>query len=550
MFKKTLLLCRLILRRDWLRTILWFVGLISLVVGFAGVLPDMYPNEEERLIMADSMRNPAMVAIMGPVYGYEAGDENTPSDFAKYMSNMGNYKSNYTIGALYSNFMLLWTMLIIAIMNIFLVVRHTRRDEERGRIEVIRSLPVGRLSTLSAVLTTSVLLNSMIALGLGLGLAALGIESMDVTGSMLFGAVVGATGLLFAAVTAIFCQLCSNPRTAMSLSFAVLVPAYVVRGAGDVQNSDLLACFSPLGLLLRSKTYVDNLWWPVLAALLLSLVLAGIAFLLGSIRDMGEGLVPARPGKKHAFAYLRNAGGLAWRLLWLPFLIWAVVVSVLGMSYGSVMGNLESFISTNEMLKIMFPDGDPSQFISFLMILMAVSNTIPILQFILKARSQESGGYAENVLARSASRYSQLRGYFLIALTAGALMPFLAALGFWASSYLVMENPISFSIYLQASMAYVPAIWFMLGIAMLLIAFAPRLAAWVWAYLGYAFFVLYFGSMMQLPDWLAKLSPYGYIPQLPQEEFSAAGVLMLTGLAALMCLLGFIGYRKRDMKFS
>jgi len=527
MFENNLLLCRLMLRRDRLRTLLWLIGIMLLVVGFGGALPGMYPSEAERLVMAETMKSPMMVAMLGPVYD----------------------SGGYTVGALYSNFMLLWTAAIMGIMNIFLVVRHTRQDEEHGCIEVIRSLPTGRLSNLSAVLTTAVILNAAFAALMGLGLTALGVPSMDFAGSMLFGAAMGAAGLLFAAVTAIFCQLCASPRTAQALSFAFLVVAYMVRAMGDMR-SELLACLSPLGLILRARVYVDNLWWPVFVTLLVCIAAAILAFCLCGIRDMGEGIIPARPGKRDAAPYLKSPGGLAWRLLRTPFIIWAVVVLVLGMAYGSIMGDMESFISTNEIFKIIFPDGDPAQFVSFLMVIMSILGTIPILQFILKARSQESGGYAENVLARSASRYAWLRGYFLIAFAAGILMPFLNAVGFWAGSVPVMEEPIAFATFFGASMAYIPAIWFMLGVAMLLIAYLPRFTAFVWAYLGYAFFILYIGSIMKLPDWMAKLSPFGYIPQLPTEAFSVSGFAALTAIAAVMSVLGFIGYRRRDMKFS
>lgn len=527
MFENNWLLFRLMLRRDRLRTIVWLVAVLALVVGFGNVVPGMYPSQPERLMMAETMKNPAMIVMIGPVYD----------------------SADYTVGALYANFMALWTAVIMAVMNIFLVVRHTRQDEERGRIEVIRSLPVGRLSNLSAVLTAAFILNLVFALLMGLGLAALGIEGMDFAGSMLFGAAMGAVGLLFAAVTAIFCQLCANPRTAQSLSFAFLVVAYMVRAMGDMQ-SELLACLSPLGLILRTKTYVENLWWPVFVTLLVGAAAAGIAFWLCGIRDMGEGIVPARPGKRDAAPYLKSAGGLAWRLLRMPFIIWALIVPMLGMAYGSVMGDMESFISTNELFKTIFPDGDPAQFISFLMVIMAILGTIPILQFVLKARSQESRGYAENVLARSVSRYDQLRGYFLIALVAGALMPILNAVGFWAGSYPVMENPIPFTTFLWASMIYIPAIWFMLGVAMLLIAYLPRFSSFAWVYLGYAFFILYIGSIINLPQWLIRLSPYGYVPKLPVEEVNVAAIIALVAIAAGMSALGFIGYHRREMKFS
>lgn len=531
MFANNLSLCRFILRRDRIRILIWMIGLLFLTVGFGNIVPGMYPSDAERLVMAETMKSPAMVSMIGPVY-----DE-----------------GGYTVGALYGNFMLLWTVAIAGIMNIFHIIRHTRQDEERGRIEVIRSLPVGRLSNLSASLSTAVLINVVIAAAIGIGLALLGIESMDINGSLLFGAAVGITGILFAVVTAVFCQLSSSPRTANGLSFAFLGIMFLIRAAGDIK-SEALACISPLGLILRIKVYVENLWWPVVIMLLLCIAFSALAFYLCGKRDMGEGLIPARPGKKNASGLLNSAEGLAWRLLRTSFITWTITVLFLGVAYGSIMGDLESFISTNEIFQQIFTSSGTEtmteQFIGFLMVIMAVLNTIPCLSFILKARSQERGGYAENVLSRSISRGNQMMSYFLISVIASVLMPVMTAVGFWSSSYAVMENPIKLSVYLKAIIVYVPAVWLLIGVAMALIAYLPRYASFSWALLGYSFFIVYFGSVMDLPDWMKKLSPYAYIPKIPLEELKLVNIVILVIISTVLAVLGFAGYRSRDMKFS
>ncbi len=531
MFANNLTLCRLILRRDRISIFLWFAGIMLLVVGFGSMLPGMYPSEAERLVMGETMKSPAMVSMLGPVYS----------------------EGGYTVGALYSNFMLLWSAMILAVMNIFLVIRHTRKDEERGRNEVVRSLPVGRLSNLSATLTMAFIENALLALCMGVGLSLMGESSMGMEGSMLFGASVGAVGLLFAAVTAIFCQLCASPRTAQGLSFAFFGLMFMLRAAGDMQN-ETLACLSPLGLILRTKPYTENVWWPVFVTLGVTLTLTLVAFALCARRDLGEGLIPARPGRRDAARSLSGAGGLAWRLLRSSFLIWTAVVLVLGMAYGSVMGDLESFIETNEVFRqILTSMGGKSlteQFVGFLMVIMAIVNTIPVLSFMLKARTQERRGYAENILVRSVSRQNQLGAYVLISCAASLLMPLMTAVGFWCMGEAVMKDPLPFTTYLQAAAAFIPALWFMIGVAAALIAFLPRLTALVWALLGYSLFVSYIGSMLKLPEWAEKLSPYGYIPTLGAENASYTGAIMLAGLAALLVCAGFAGYHRRDMKLA
>jgi ABC-2 type transport system permease protein len=192
-------------------------------------------DEGARRALAESLLNPAMVAMMGPVYGLE----------------------NYTAGAMYSNAMMLWIFITVGIMNILLIVRHTRADEEKGRAEVVRSLPAGRMSILGAAMITAVIVNALMSLLFGFGIFLTGVESMGFAASMLSGLMVFLAGMVFAAVTALFSQLSASSAGAMGLSFLALGVFYILRAAGDL-NSELLACISPLGLAQRSQFFVEN----------------------------------------------------------------------------------------------------------------------------------------------------------------------------------------------------------------------------------------------------------------------------------------------------
>jgi len=160
-------LVRLVFRRDRVRIAFWLLGLVSISIVIALAYPQLFSSMEENLAMAETMKNPAMIAMVGPGYGFD----------------------NYTTGPMFSHSMLLFTALTAGIMNILLVTRHTRRDEEEGRIEMIRSLPVGKLASLRATLTVYFIVNLVLAVVTGLGLTVLGIESMGFVGSFLYGAV-------------------------------------------------------------------------------------------------------------------------------------------------------------------------------------------------------------------------------------------------------------------------------------------------------------------------------------------------------------------------
>ena len=110
-----------------------------------------------------------------------------------------------------------------------------------------------------------------------------------------------------------------------------------------------------------------------------------------------------------------------------------------------------------------------------------------------------------------------------------------------------MEEGLAFTMVFGGAMAYIPAMLVMVGVAVLFIGCWPRLTGFVWLYLGFSFFVVYLGGILQFPEWTSNLSPFGYIPQLPIDDMSYGAVLVLTAISAVLLLIGFVGYRKRDV---
>ena len=117
-------------------------------------------------------------------------------------------------GTLFVHELFLFSIIAIALMNIFLVIRNTRKDEETGRTELVRSLPVGRLSNLLSTFYVCIIVNAILAVSIGLGLYLLGIESMCLEGSLLYGAALGIMGIFFGSVAAVFAQIASVARGA------------------------------------------------------------------------------------------------------------------------------------------------------------------------------------------------------------------------------------------------------------------------------------------------------------------------------------------------
>lgn len=526
--KNTGLLTRFIIKRDRIRIPLWLIGISSLTLMVPVLFADLYPSQQERDGMAMTMENPAMTAMMGQ------GD-----------------LSNYTIGAMTAHQMLLLTALVVGLMSILLVARHTRADEEDGRIELIRSLPVGRLSTINATLLVLVVTNVILVLINGFGLYALGIESMDLEGSLLYGATLGGTGILFAGITAVFAQLSESSRGVIGYSVAALLIAYLIRAVGDVGN-ETLSWFSPLGWVTQTQVYSNNNWWPILLMFGVAIILFILANYLHAIRDLEAGFLPARPGRRNASPLLQNPMGLALRLQRTGMIAWAVGLIVMGMSYGSVMGDMESFFQGNELIEqLLLTEGGATlteQFIPMLMMVMGMLATVPPVMAINKLVGEEKKNRIEHLLSRAVSRTRLMGSYLLISLLNGFIMVSFSAIGFWSAGTTVMEGGLDFGTTFGAAIVYYPAMVVVISVAALFVGWLPKMTSLTWLYIVYSFIVLYLGGLFQFPDWVGKLSPFGYIPQLPVEEMEWVPVIILSIIGLLLMMVGLIGYNKRDME--
>lgn len=518
-----------IIRRDRFSILIWVVLLLLLTIYVAIAFPNLYASNLDKIAIVETMENPAMVSMMGPCYGSD----------------------NYTYGAMMSNQMLLFTVLAVAMMAIFLVTRNTRKDEEEGRYEFVRSLPVGKLANIFSTLFVYIIIFLVFAVITGLGLALLGLKSMDLSGSMMYGAALGVTGIYFAAITSLIAQLTQTSRGTIGYSFAFLGIAYILRAIGDI-SSEPLSLISPLGLILRTEAYVNNYWWPILVMLILSIIIAGIAFYLNSIRDLGAGFISVKPGRKNASKLLLNPFGLAFRQQRTMIISWAIGVFILGASYGSILGDVESFFEGNDMYKELLSNigGTSSMLDQFLVMLTAVlsmASAIPALLVILKIRSDEKRNYLEHILSFNVSRYKVVFSYLLLSVIVSIIMNISATMGLWSAGVTVSDK-LDLKSMLGASIAFLPATWVMVACTLFLLGVLPRFIKLVWVYLIYTFVVLYFGGILKVEDWMKKLTPFGHVEKIPIEEYEVINTLILIAVSIILILIGSYAFRKRDIK--
>ncbi|MCL1991303.1 MAG: ABC transporter permease [Defluviitaleaceae bacterium] len=526
-------LAKLMIKRDRFQLLGWLIGLITLVTGVAIAYNGLFGTQEELMGMVMTLENPAMIAMLGPL-----DDE--------------------TVAALFVQSMLVMTAIAVALMNIFIVTRHTRADEEEGRLELLRSLPIERTTPLKAVYLTVGVVNVVLALAIGISLGIVGLEVgavgtdlTDFQGALLFGVIIGTTGLVFAAFTALFAQLSANNRSVLSYCFAFLGLTYLLRAIGDL-HTDFLARLSPLGIIFRTHAFVTNDWWPIGVLMITAGVIGAFALYLNGVRDLGAGLIAARPGKDHGSWLLKTHFGLTLKLTKGTLIGWGLTAISLGASYGAIFGDIETFVASNDLFQHIFVGLEGAEliagFMSFILVIMALIATIPVLSLALKLKGEEKKNRLEQLLARPVSRYDILFSYTKIAASFAPVMLFLIAFGLFVTSSAVMADPIGFGTILTAMMVYLPALWVMLGIVIFLIGVCPNWTGLAWVYLGYSFMIIYLAELLDLPRWLRDLTPFGHVAPYPAEDIEWLALISLLIVAIAVTGVGFLSYRKRDIQ--
>lgn len=520
-------LFRFTLKKEWLKIFLWLLGAGFYVVLGIFAFVEIYGDPSERQAMAIAMENPAMQALFGRSIGTD----------------------NYTIGAMYSQTMSLIGYVIFAIMSILLVTRNTRSEEEDGILELIQALPTGRLAHTTSAIFILVLTNALLAVVSATLLIALGDSSITVEGSVLTGLSYATIGLIFGAVTLVTAQLSNNARGTMMQAFSVLGIAYMMRTVGD-SGYLLLSWLSPLGLVYGTEAFVSNNWFPIWIGLAISLALTLCALWLKNRRDMGAGLLPDRAGKRHASSFLKTLFGFTFKLSKTPLIVWTVAMILLGVSYGSVIGEVEDMLAGNEVVAQIIA-ADPSvnltdQFIGVILGVLAMAATIPSLQVLLKLRGEEKKHRMEKVIASSHSRFKVFGSFLLMSALVAVVFQLLQALAFGGSAVAVGYD-VSLMDIAVAGIGYLPAIYLMTGVAAILIGWLPKFTSLIWLYLFFSFIVFYFGELFDTPDLINGLSPFYHIPRQPVESWNWTVTLVLLGLAVLFTLIGAFGFNKRDI---
>jgi len=521
----TTVLVRLALRRDRLLIPAW-VGLSATMVWFsASATVGLYPNEAARIEAANMINSTAsLVALYGPIYD--------PT----------------SLGALSMTKMTAVYAALVSILMVTLVVRHTRAEEEAGRLELVGSGVVGRAAPMTAALL--VVGGASAALGL-LAAAGLLAAGLPVAGSLIFGAGWAATGLCFSAVAAVAAQVTTGSRAANGLGFAVIAVAYMARAIGDLaeEGPGWLSWLSPIGWNQQIRAFAGDRWSVLVLPLAATALLMPVAFILRRRRDLGSGLLRDRPGP--AAGALSSPVGLAWRLQRPLMVAWTAGSAVMAFMMGSIANNVAGLLDSPVMKDIIQQLGGKQGLTdAFLAAVLGLVSTIIAaygISAVGRLHTEEAGGQGESVLATAVSRIGWAASHWLLALAGVAWLMLVAGVATGMGHAIAIGDPRQVLVITVAALARIPAAWVMVSLVVAVWGLWPHAAGVVWG--AYAAFIVVgeFGQLWGVPPWVMDLSPFTHSPVLPGPDAQLWGMLWLTVVAAALLAGGSAAFRHRDL---
>lgn len=524
----TATLLRLAARRDRVLIPVSALALTALVVGSAQATVALYPDAESAVRdLGSVLSSPAALAMYGPA--------TTTS-----IEGLSIFKT-VLMGAVF-----------LAVLAYAVVRRHTRVEEEEGRLELVGAGVLGRDAPLAAAVLLAFAAVDLTVVLASVGLMAIG---FDVVGSLAFGVTWLIAGLFGLSVTAAAAQLTSSARGCSAWALGTIGAAYLVRAVGDTATSDAgraLSWFSPFGWASKVGAYGHNRFWILIPSLVLTAALLAIAVALLHRRDLGAGMLASRRGRAHGGPTLRSAPGLVWRSGRPTVLGWTIAAAILGAVVGSLMSSVGDMLKDPAVVDMLRKLGGSAGslmdiYFSTELRIIAGAAAAAGITLALHLAKEERSGPSENVLATATSRTTWFLSHAALALlTTAWIMAVTGFAGGLTGSAAAAEAPTP-GAGLLAGLATVPAAWVSVGGALLLVGLGVRYAAYAWAVFAVLFVLGEFGSTLRLPTWLIDVSPFAHMSQLPGGTFEFLPAVVLTTIAAVLTGAGLTAYRRRDV---
>lgn len=525
-FSGTWTLVRLILRRDRLILPGLFLFPVFMFFSIATTFVNMYSDPASRTVMVlEISNNPGAVAFLGSIL-------------------------NSSVGGLVAWRSAVIGPILVALVNIFLIIRHTRSEERKGRLELLNSSTVGRQSALTSALLTTFGANILMGLIITLSLIGLGLPW---EGSLAMGFSMTLFGCLFAAIASLAAQLTENSSDVRYITVAVLIAFFLLRIVGwDNGEVAWLSWLSPLGWVHYLRAFAGEEWWVLGLFIVFIVFMLFWTYKLSSIRDVGNGFLPQRTGPARASSTLSSVIGLAWRIHRKMLFFWIIAFIVMGVILGYNAQTMTNIFNNNPLfMSILSHMGNGAEpldsYMTLMLLLFGQVFAIYGILAALKLRSEEVKKHSEFLITNAVNRTRWAFSNIFFALIGPAMLLVIFILSYSSIYGIYSGMDQDLSRLLSAVLIYLPAIWVMVGVAVALFGFVPRLTSLTWVVLGFFSIINFLADFLDISQWIINISPFTHVPNLLLGDSVGWDPVLMMVLASVLISMGLIGFKRRDI---
>ncbi len=301
---------------------------------------------------------------------------------------------------------------------------------------------------------------------------------------------------------------------------------------GDADGPTALSWLSPIGWGQQVRPFAGDRFAVLLIPVLFS-VLALVARLraAGPPRPRARDCCPTGPVARRRLPGLRSPLALAWRLQYPMLVGWLVAYAVLSGIVGSIINDLGDMMDTPQAQEMITALGGTDVLMdAFIALEFSILAFITAAYGIVASRrlaTEEADGRAEPVLATNVSRTRFLLSHLVVALVGTTLLTLTQGAAFALASAAQSGETDRIGATIGAGMAYLPAIWLMTGVVVLLFGVVPRLTFVAWILLVGFLLISELGALLSWPDAVTGLSPFGHVPQLPAAAMDWTPIVVL-----------------------
>lgn len=515
-------LIKVYLKNDYKKILIWIIAILYLNILTSIAYPKIYSTPDQIMSFAIIVNNPALKGLLGDMY---------PT-------------SIFNQAHIFAQEMLLMSAIIVAVMNIYFSVRFTRVFEDDGLIEIINAKPIEKHTTLLSAISIVFLLNLIIFVFISTSLLFVSLDGATFTSKILYGLILFAIGIFFSSIGFLSSKLFNNASSSYSFSYIFLLATYLIRAIGDVLY-DPLTYFSPLGWVSKVQVFYNNSFIYIIFLIILTLFIYLISIYLYQKNDLGFGIINLNNGKNNASKFLKSKFGFLLRLKQSQLIIWLFSIFIITAVFGTIFSEFETFLEI-DIIKQFFGN-DTSNFsktmIFYIVQVVTIFGIIPSLNIISKLAKEEKTAHIENIYSRT-SRVKYVISHIIFAFVLSLIIQLLIMISAYSSgNKFILEN-MSFLDYLFANLAYVPVLWFIISLSIILLGINRETIKFIWYYYVFIFVTFYLEEILKLPKIIMYLSPIYHID--PNSPSILTSIIFLF-LSLISLFIGISMYKKRSI---